>query len=67
MLYEVITVMSIFTQCSTKEEIQLAKPSDKQIQFADWEVGAFIHFGLNVFTGQEHGDGKELPSKFNLV
>jgi len=48
-----------------KEEPLLAKPSPKQIKFADWEVGAFIHFGLNVFTGQEHGDGKEPPSKFN--
>ncbi len=43
----------------------LTKPSKKQIEFADWEVGAFFHFGLNVFTGQEHGDGKEPPSKFN--
>lgn len=47
------------------ETIELAKPSPKQIAFADWEVGAFIHFGLNPFTGQEHGDGKEPPSKFN--
>ncbi|MDN5213617.1 alpha-L-fucosidase [Fulvivirgaceae bacterium BMA12] len=44
---------------------ELAKPLPKQIAFADWEVGAFIHFGLNPFTGQEHGDGKESPSKFN--
>ena len=65
LLTALIVVMSIFTQCSTKEEIQLAKPSEKQLRFADWEVGAFIHFGLNVFTGQEHGDGKEPPSKFN--
>jgi alpha-L-fucosidase len=43
----------------------LAKPSKKQIAFADWEVGAFLHFGLNVFTGQEHGDGKASPSEFN--
>lgn len=47
------------------EEAKLARPSDKQIQFADWEVGAFIHYGLNVYTGQEHGDGQEPPSKFN--
>lgn len=44
---------------------ELAKPSAKQIAFADWEVGAFFHFGLNPFTGQEHGDGQEPPSKFN--
>lgn len=45
--------------------IQLAKPSAKQLAFADWEVGGFIHFGLNPFTGQEHGDGQEPPTKFN--
>ncbi len=43
----------------------LAKPTAKQIRVADGEVGAFNHDGLNVYTGQEHGDGKEPPSKFN--
>ncbi len=47
------------------EQIILAKPSAKQLEFADWEVGAFFHYTLNPFTGQEHGDGKEPPSKFN--
>ncbi|OWW24586.1 hypothetical protein B4Q04_14810 [Zobellia sp. OII3] len=50
---------------SSIEESTLAKPSAKQIAFADWEVGAFIHFGLNVFSGQEHGDGKVSPSEFD--
>ncbi|QDT68951.1 Alpha-L-fucosidase [Planctomycetes bacterium MalM25] len=45
--------------------IRLAKPSAKQVEFADWEVGAFIHYGLNPFTNQEHGDGQEPPAKFN--
>jgi len=44
---------------------ELALPSQKQINFADWEVGAFFHYTLNPFTGQEHGDGQEPPSKFN--
>ncbi|MEQ8208308.1 MAG: alpha-L-fucosidase [Lacipirellulaceae bacterium] len=47
------------------ESQRLARPSAKQIAFADWEVGAFFHYGLNPFTGQEHGDGQEPPSKFN--
>ena len=49
---------------STKQT-KLAKPTPKQIRFADWEVGAFFHYDLNIFTGQEHGDGQEPPSKFN--
>ncbi|WP_404307604.1 alpha-L-fucosidase [Neorhodopirellula lusitana] len=44
---------------------EIAKPSAKQIRFADWEVGAFFHYTLNPFTDQEHGDGQEPPSKFN--
>lgn len=47
------------------DAVQLATPSPKQLKFADWEVGAFIHYGLNPFTGQEHGDGQESPAKFN--
>ena len=53
------------SQADHTGEIILTKPTAKQIAFADWEVGAFIHYGLNVYTGQEHGDGKEPPSKFN--
>lgn len=48
-----------------KQTFKLAIPSSKQLRFADWEVGAFIHYGLNPFTGQEHGDGQESPEKFN--
>lgn len=42
----------------------LATPSAKQLRFADWEVGAFIHYDLNPYTGQEHGDGQNPPSMF---
>lgn len=57
--------LPLLTNSLVAQTTTLAKPTPKQIEFADWEVGAFIHFGLNVFTGQEHGDGKEPPSKFN--
>lgn len=54
-------------QCAVakNQPVKLAKPSPKQIDFADWEIGAFIHYNLNPFTGQQHGDGKEPPSMFN--
>ncbi|TNJ41500.1 alpha-L-fucosidase [Tamlana fucoidanivorans] len=66
----VLALISFACKREEKKDIEaelptLAKPSKKQIEFADWEVGAFFHFGLNVFTGQEHGDGKESPSRFN--
>jgi len=46
-------------------KIKLAKPSKSQAAFQDLEMGVFIHYGINVYTGQEHGDGKEPPSRFN--
>ncbi len=66
--FVVLTVL-LFTSLATlqaaDESPVLAKPLPKQIKFADWEVGAFFHYTLNPFTGQEHGDGQEPPSKFN--
>ena len=45
--------------------LALAKPTADQLAFMDMELGAFFHFDLNTFTGQEHGDGFEPASKFN--
>jgi hypothetical protein len=36
--------------------LQLALPSAKQLEFQTrHEKGCFFHFGINTFTGQEHG------------
>lgn len=56
---------SVLMPFAGAEEVALTVPSEKQIRFADWEVGAFFHYNLNPFTGQQHGDGQEPPSKFN--
>ena len=50
---------------TNENKIKLARPTKQQLAFMDMEVGAFIHYGLNVYTGQEHGDGFEPASKFN--
>lgn len=46
-------------------QIKLAKPTALQLAFMDMEVGAFFHYDLNVFTGEEHGTGFASPSEFN--
>ncbi len=40
-------------------------PSPRQLRWQQLELTSFIHFGMNTFTGNEWGDGKENPSLFN--
>jgi len=43
------------------------KPRKKQLEFLDWEMGAFFHFGIRTFyEGHRDWDGKTMPlSGFN--
>lgn len=43
----------------------LAKPDARQIEYMDLELGVFLHYGINTYSGQEHGDGKQPASLFN--
>jgi len=40
-------------------------PSQRQLNWQATEFYAFIHYGVNQFTGREWGDGKEDPAIFN--
>lgn len=40
-------------------------PSPQQLAWQQMELTAFLHFGINTFTGKEWGDGTENPALFN--
>lgn len=54
---------------ATPEEIvrlsTQVRPSYRQIDYQQREMLGFIHIGMNTFTGQEWGTGKESPAIFN--
>lgn len=53
---------------STEEKIELAAhvvPTQKQLEWQSLELTAFLHFGMNTFTGNEWGDGTDSPEIFN--
>lgn len=42
-------------------------PTPQQLEWQQMELTAFLHFGVNTFTGREWGDGTENPAIFNPV
>ena len=50
------------------EKIDIASrliPTEQQLHWQRGELTAFLHFGMNTFTGREWGDGTENPEWFN--
>ena len=55
-------------QATLEEKVEMAArlvPSPQQLEWQQMELTAFLHFGINTFTGREWGDGTEDPQLFN--
>lgn len=66
---ELFTQHVVFpTGADLEEKVSIASrlvPSDTQLAWQQLELTAFIHYGMNTFTGREWGDGSEDPKLYN--
>ena len=62
-----ITDAALSDNATAEPEAWGVTPNANQFKYQKDELAAFVHFGMNTFTGSEWGNGRENPSNFNLT
>ena len=57
--------MSVADDQSSSACNRLPKPNRQQLAMQDLELGLFIHFGMDTYTGECAGNGRSAPATFN--
>ena len=70
MLRQIVALMLVTMTTAIQAKVGIPDgcgplPSEKQLQWQDMEMYAFIHYSLNTYTDQEWGFGNEDPKLFN--
>jgi alpha-L-fucosidase len=60
----VVSISPNDTPAQIRAKAATVTPSPRQLTWQRMELTAFIHFGINTFTGREHGTGTENPDDF---
>ena len=66
----IILFANVLLSCTNNKQIAPPKPygvvpSERQLQWHNLEMYAFLHFTTNTFTDKEWGFGDESPDVFN--
>lgn len=61
----VLTILSSCNKTDNKVSPIYPVPNEYQLKWHEMEEYAFVHFGLNTFTGKQWGYGDESPKLFN--
>lgn len=65
-IYEKHVVFPV--DATVEQKVDMASrlvPTPQQLEWQQMEFTAFLHFGINTFTGNEWGNGKDSPELFN--